>query len=74
MGRHLSQGRHQLQERPPQPRVVRPILEIHRAPAALQGPLLVLPQPHHGRGPQYDPALPFAHQIQEPAGQRELCS
>jgi hypothetical protein len=68
MGRHLPQRRHQLQARPPQPRVVRPDHQIHRAPAALQSPLFVLPQSDHGRGPQHDSAVPFFDQVQERSG------
>ena len=65
MGRHLPQRRHQLQTRPPQPRVVRPDHQIHRAPAALQGPLFLLPQSDHGRGPEHDFVVPFFDQVQE---------
>lgn len=72
MGSNLPQGRHQLQEWPPQPGMVRPLEQIGRAQAALQSPLLVLPQPHHGRGPQHDPALPVTHPLQVAAGEREL--
>jgi hypothetical protein len=74
MGRHLPQRRHQLQARPPQPRVVRPNHQINRAPAALQGPLFVLPQPHYGRGQEHDSAVPVFDQVQERSRQEELCS
>lgn len=68
MGRHLPQRRHQLRQRPPRPRVVRPDGEVHRAQAAVQGALRLLPLAHHGRGPQHDPALPLAHPPQDRRG------
>jgi hypothetical protein len=51
MGSHLPQRRHQLHQRPPRPRVVRPNRQVHRAQAPLQSPLFLLPLAHHGRGP-----------------------
>lgn len=65
MGCHLPQRRHQLHQRSPRPRVVRPNREVHRAQASLQSPLLLLPFAHHGRGPQHDPALPFARALED---------
>ncbi len=58
MGSNLSQNRHKLHPRAPRPRMVRPQLKIHRAQAALQSTLFLLPLAHHGRRAQHDPALP----------------
>jgi hypothetical protein len=60
MGSYFPQRRHQLHQRSPRPRVVRPNRQIHRAQAPLQSPLFLLPLAHHGRGPQHDPSLPLA--------------
>lgn len=65
MGRHLPQRRHQLHQRPPQPRMVRPLVQINRAQAPLQSALFLLPQPHHGRRAQHDPALPLLNSPQD---------
>lgn len=72
MGRHLPQRGHQLHQRPPRPRVVRPNREVHRAQASLQSALLVLPQPHHGRGPQHDSSFPQLDSLEDRRGQGAL--
>lgn len=48
MGRHLSQGGHQLFPRSSRSGMVRPDGKVNRAQASLQGPLFLLPQPDHG--------------------------
>lgn len=72
MGCYLPQRRHQLLARPPRPGMVRSDGEDDRAQAAVQSAVFLLPQPHHGRRAEHDPALPQSDPPQHAAGEGEL--